>query len=350
MSERGESSCNLGVALLKLWLSVEVVMDHFWSPAKYPLFGDPGGLSWFLGQMRSYAVPCFMLLAFFFAAERFATLSGDWLRKRFVRLVLPCAVWTAVTFAVFSALPSFSDFARPTWKDFAYSVCGTNIPLGPHLWFMAVLILLTGLFAAFYRFVPERVRTAGLWTLLFVAIALDYSGVNYALFKTWHHDFQRPFGRVIPMVPYACLGLMAGLSRTRWSALPVRAKLLLAAAGAAGGAFLLNVPVFVKPVGYSYTGLQQLTVAVGFCTTAFFLPLEKVTGRLQAVLLFLSRYTMGVYLVHILVGRPLENFVFAHVGLTRQTFTGGCVVFVVAWLLCWAVSKIPGRWSKMLVQ
>ena len=345
------AKANLGISLLKLWLSFEVVLVHFWSMKLHPLWGGKDGtLTWFLQELKDCAVPCFMLATFLFAAERFVAHEGRWFRDRLIRLVFPCAVWTAVTFAVFTALPPFSDFATPTWRDFAYSVLGTNTALGAHLWFMAVLVILTGFFGLFFRFVPARYRTAGLWTLLLAAIALEHSGVNHALFKTWHHDFQRPMGRVIPMIPYACLGLMAGLSRRRWPTFSRTARLLLSLGALCAFLVLLNFTFFVKPEGYHYTGLRMLTNALALTAAAYFLPLEGLPYRLRAAIVFVSRYTMGVYMIHILVGRPLQNFVFARVGLERMTFSGSVVIFLTCWTICFALSRLPSRWIRSLVQ
>ncbi len=350
MTEQEVSRHNLGVSLLKFGMSFAVVLVHFWTMREHPLFGDAKGTaSWFFFEMGNYAVPCFMLISFFFASGRFHSSDGAWLRNRFVRLLLPCAVWTTVTFALFSILPPFSDFAQPTWKDFAYSVCGTNTPIGPHLWFMTALVILTGVFALFFLVVPERYRVAGLLALIVAGLAIEYSGLNHAMFKTWHHDFQRPLGRTIPMIPYACLGLMAGQCRKRWSELPVGVRSLLVVVGVGAAALFMNFKMFVKPIGYHYTGLQMLAVAVALTTAAFFLPLERLPLKVRAAVVFVSRYSMGIYMIHILVGRPMQNFAFQHLGLERQTFLGSVVIFAVCWTICWLISLIPNRYVKGLV-
>jgi len=251
---------------------------------------------------------------------------------------------------VFSMLPAFADFAKPTWKDFAYSALGTNVAIGAHMWFMADIIILTGVFALFCRFVPERFRETGLWMILLIAVMIEYTGVNYELFKTWHHDSQRPIGRIIPMVPYACLGLIAGCSRRRWSELPTAYRALLCIGGIAVALFLINFDVFVKPRGYSYTGLKMFAMAVALSSAAFFAPFDILQPCVGSIIVAISCYTMGIYFIHILVGRPLQNFVFAHTGLVQQSFLGSIAIFAVCWTVCWIVSLIPSKWARSLVE
>ena len=350
MTEQDVSRHNVGVSLLKLGMSFAVVLVHFWTMREHPLFGDAKGTaSWFFYEMGNYAVPCFMLISFFFSSDHFQSSDGSWLKSRFLRLLLPCVVWTLVSFALFSLLPPFTDFAQPTWKDLAYSVCGTNTPIGPHLWFMTALVILTAVFALFFLLVPERYRVAGLLALLVAGLAIEYSGLNHAMFKTWHHDFRSPIGRVFPMMSYACLGLIAGPCRRRWAELPVGVRALMAAVGVGAAALFMNANMFVKPAGYHYTGLKMLSVAVAIVTAAFFLPLERLPLKVRSALLFVSRYSMGIYMVHILVGRPMQNFVFRHVGLERQTFLGSAVIFAICWALCWLISLVPNRHVKGLV-
>lgn len=342
---------NLGFALLKLWMCVEVVLTHFWNPRAHPIGGNPdGGLNRFFSEMRAYAVPCFMLMAFFLASERFSTVEPKWLKKRFARLLTPCIVWTLVTFAAFTALPAFSTVAKPTMKDLAYSILGTNVAIGAHMWFMAVLVILTGLFALFFRFVPRNFHEAGLWSLCLLAVILEYSGANYALFRSFHHDFQSPLGRCIPMIPYACLGLLAGRRRESWSSLSDCRRWCLSIAGVLMAAFFYNCDVFVASKGYYYTGLKMLTMAFALCTTAFFLPFERLPAKVRGVVGAVSCYTMGVYFVHILFGRPLEEFVFGRMGLIPQSFAGGLVVFAFCWFFCFLLGRIPNRMVESLVK
>ncbi len=349
MADSVQKRYNIGLALLKLWMCYEVVMVHFWSLGTTNWKVPPG--TWLIEAMRAYAVPVFMLTSFFLAAERFRRNDGAWLRSRFVRLVVPFASWSLISFAVFAALSPFSEVFKVTFRDLGYQLAlGTTKALGSQMWFQAVLIILTAFFAAFFRLVRPRHVAVGLLAVFAVAEVLDYTGLNKWLFEGFCFEVRNPLGRVFPMMPYAVLGLIAGTRRADWAELPAATRMSLAAAGALAAWFFIGCEVFVKPPGFYYCGLKMFAVAASLFTAFHFLPLERLPGCVHAGVAFASRFSMGVYFAHIFVGRIAENFLFPHMGLAAQTFKAGCVVFLLTWLFCLLASLIPCRWTKLLLE
>lgn len=51
---------NIGLAFIRIWMSFEVVLCHFWKQGK-PELGDP---LWIFSRMAQMAVPVFMLISF----------------------------------------------------------------------------------------------------------------------------------------------------------------------------------------------------------------------------------------------------------------------------------------------
>ena len=76
---------NIGLNLLRIWLSFEVVVDHFGK--NYGVFPDCP-ITRFIRYAGGVAVPCFFVMTFFLTAGRFASRDGGWLRKRFSRLLV----------------------------------------------------------------------------------------------------------------------------------------------------------------------------------------------------------------------------------------------------------------------
>lgn len=361
------SKYNVGWALLKLWMCWEVVMVHAWNAWSYPGHATPPAMV-LVRDFRDYAVPVFMLMTFFLAARHFAANDGEWLKRRFIRLCLPFAFWSVLAFVTWRLLsPHFPAFATDPsngafWKEgcksapepvaFKYlllQALGTTRTLGSQMWFQAVLVILTGVFAVFFRFVKPRFVVAGLVALLVLGIMLDYSGLNFRLFESFRYEVRNPLGRIFPMMPYAAIGLMAGsrtpavdgfLSRHRWT---------MAALGAAVTAFLLKYEVFVSPPGFFYRGLKMLTVALALTTLFRALPLERLPVIVRRVLVWASGYSMGVYFAHIYVGKLLEELAFPHIGIVPRSFSGGCVVFAVSFAVCWLVARVPNRHVRALV-
>ena len=94
----------------------------------------------------------------------------------------------------------------------------------------------------------------------------------------------------------------------------------------------------------------QESLAVALSSAAFFAPFDILQPCVGSIIVAISRYTMGIYFIHILVGRPLQNFVFAHTGLVQQSFLGSIAIFAVCWTVCWIVSLIPSKWARSLVE
>lgn len=362
---------NVGLALLKFWMCFEVVMVHAWSLSTSSGVAPAG--TGFIHLMRAYAVPVFMPLAFFFAAEKFAVHDGAWLRSRFVRLVLPFAFWSTLAFATWRVLsiwiPEFAMALVPPkvgafWSpgcggepvpiSFEYLglqlLLGTTRTLGSQMWFQAVLIILTAFFAGFFRLVKPRFVTGGLVLLFAAAAMMEHAGLNRWLFEGFRYEVCNPLGRVVSMMPYAAVGLFLGARQSSLANLSGGARALGALLGIGVVAFLVNYPVFVDPPGFYYKGFKMLFVALGLIAAFHCLPFDRLPPGAVKAVQFLTRFTMGVYFVHILLGRLLEVLVFPHVGLRPQTFAAGVVVFVLSWIFCYALSFIPGKWTKALVQ
>ena len=358
---------NLGWALLKLWMCYEVVMVHAWTLWENP--GQiPAPLHWFVGEFRAYAVPVFMLITFFLSAKKFAANDGTWLKNRFVRLLTPFAFWSVLAFVTWRLLgphvpglmidPATGAFWKascgqaPVPVSFEYlglQALGTTKTLGSQMWFQAVLVILTAFFAFFFRLVRPRLLAWALVVVFLVGVMMDYSGLNRWLFEGFRYEVCNPLGRVFPMMPYAALGFLLGARPERFDGFSLVRRIFLVILGVGVTAFLLKFDVFVTPPGFYYRGLKMLVVAIGLVTAFRFLPLECTPDAFQRGLVWASKFSMGVYFVHIYVGRLLEELVFPHVSVVPRSFSGGCLVFAVSFMLCVAIARIPNRWTRALV-
>ena len=359
---------NVGIALLKLWMCYEVVMVHAWNVWSYPNGAVPFGLGW-IKEMRAYAVPVFMLITFYLAAANFRANDGGWLKRRFARLVTPHVFWSVLAFVTWGALASaFPTFGMDAsngafWTSacktpstpitFEYLglqlVFGTTRTLGSQMWFQSVLLILTGLFAVFFRLVKPRYVMWGLAVVFFGAAMVEHSGLNRWLFEGFRYEICNPAGRIVPMLPYAALGLFLGAYKSVFAALETGKRWALVAFGAAIAVFLVHFEVFVSPPGFYYKGFKMLFIALGLVMAFGFLPTGKLPERVRTAIVWASRYSMGVYFVHVYLGKLLEELVFPHVGLVPRSFAGGCAVFAVSFAVCWLVSLVPFRRVRELV-
>ena len=77
--------------------------------------------------------------------------------------------------------------------------------------------------------------------------------------------------------------------------------------------------------------------------------LDHVSGVVGKAVDWVSRYCMGIYCSHLLVGYVLYAWGFPHVGVGLETFWACIWIWLASWLCCALIAFIPGKFSKMLV-
>jgi surface polysaccharide O-acyltransferase-like enzyme len=349
-NEKLKKKFNCGLELLRLLMCFAVVATHFWD---YHTFYPNNDAPWYLQfvkVMRPYAVPVFMLMTFYLSSEKIIAADGAWLGRRFRRLLVPFVGWTFLTFALFKALTPLSPKFACTFRDlWLQMLLGTTKALGSQMWFQAVLIILTAFFAVFFRVIRPKVVFSALVLTFLMAVAIEYSGLNFWLFKDGIYEVRNPLGRVFPMLSYACVGLLLGMQKPRFAQLPQASRRWWAIIGFCVTAFVINFPVFVVPDGFYYRGLNMLVIAVALMMSFALQPFGTLPNWAEKALLVFSRHSMGIYLVHMLVGRVLTVFLYPHIGLQPQCFSGTFLVFFASWLLCFALARILPEPLKPLV-
>jgi len=351
---------NLGLNLLRIVLTLGVIMDHFW------WMPDPENLSMVgkaLWQLRTLAVPAFMTMTFFFTAKRFVSGDTGWLKQRFLRLYEPFVFWAFVCFAGVELVSLFDPKNYPVsvtdllWQLFL----GHSEHLSlTQFWFHIDLIVLTAVFFALFRLV--RSAKANVY-LAFGAIAVGYT-VQYCqplmlmLFGDLPFEAKYPLGRVFTMLPYAGAGLLLAAAKDRIDVVPTGVRVAIAAMGVWLMAWVIYAPVAPRPAGVvGYEGVNMSLIAWGMMALFYYIPFDRLPAWCGTAVAFLSRYCMGVYCIHHLMGKILFDLVFRLPRL--ETKWGGLAVapwwfwlllWVLSYLVCWLISLIPGRFSKRIVE
>jgi len=346
-----EQRYNLGLELLRALMCYGVVATHFWNPWKFYLNPAIPPCERFLLNFRNYAVPVFMLMAFYFAAQHVFKNEHDWQLRRLKRLFVPYWGWALISFGVFSALTSFSPAFACTVKDLGWQLLlGTDKAIGSHMWFQSVLIILSAIFAGVFAIPALRQRPVPTLAVLFLAaVAVEYSGLNYALCKDLPFEVKIPFGRVFPMMSSAVLGLLFGLYKTETCPPERGRRAFLIVLGALGALFVANFPLFVRPEGFHYVGLNLPLVAAALFIAFANLPFERLPDAVDKCILFVSRRSMGIYFIHIVVGRVMTELLFPHLGFKPDCLRGTLPIFIVCLALCVLLERILPKPLKGLV-
>ena len=354
---------NLGLNLIRVWLSLEVVIDHYWHQKGLT------GVAFFLSGTRSLAVPCFLLMSFYLTAGRFESSDGSWFKSRLGRLCGPYFVWPLVYFVfvlVAAALsPAFVastegltelkyygfDMAVDAWDLVRQYLCGLDRRLVHQFWFHHNLIIWTVAMFLLLKFVVRpRVRNYVLSAIMMACFAIQYSPLNRMLFDPLSFEVKYSFGRLVATAPYAALGLMIGFNRRKLSQIGGSLRVFLSVAGLFILFFVFYSGAFPRPKGLGYQGINLVLMALGTVTFFHYLPLERAPQWLAKSIGLVSRYCMGIYCCHLLVGWSLHAWLFPKVGIGVETFAGCIAIWVASWLLCLAIALIPGRFAKSMVE
>ena len=350
---------NIGLNLLRILLTLGVVMNHFWWRP------DPGnlrGVDVALWQLRTLAVPAFMTMTFFFTARRFVGGDVAWLKKRYVRLYEPFVFWAVACFLITMCLSWFDQSYSASWKDLLWQLAlGHSERLSlTQFWFHTDLLFLTAVFFLAFRLV--RSQRANVYLAL-AAIAIGYS-VQYAepamkaMFGWMSFEAKYPVGRVFSMLPYAGVGILLASVKDRLDAAPPGVRLAVAVMGLWLVVWVVYAPVAPRPASVvGYEGINMSLIAWGMMALFYYIPFDRLPAFCSKAVLFLSKYCMGVYCIHHLLGKVLFDHVF-HFARTETPY--GLITVAPGWfwlllwatsyLVCYLVSLIPGSFSKRIVE
>lgn len=350
---------NTGLNLLRIVLTFGVVLDHFWMPTDPQVLDGVWKCLW---QLRTLAVPAFMTMTFFLTAGRFRESDGGWLRRRFSRLLEPYVFWAAVYFAVVLLLGRFNPVYKADLGDLGLQLAlGSSPVLCMQFWFHVDLMVLTAVFFALFKYVKG---TGGLFAVsLFSAAAgwtLQYSGLNYQFFGWMPFEARYVLGRLSSMLPYASAGFLLAAARPAFESTQASVRVAVSAFGLWIAWFAIFRDVCPRPpsaTSLGYDGVNMNLIAWGVLPAFYFLPFERLPALAERAVLFVSRYAMGVYCVHLLLGWIWFDFVAGGearmagpLRLTPLSLWHCLAVWVLSYLVCFLLSKIPLPFFRRVVQ
>ena len=299
-------------------------------------------------QAVSFAVPVFMTLAFFFA--------GDWLvegrvaklKSRMVRICLPFVVWALFALVIDriwlgGALAKDCYGGDATWRSFAiHLVGGTALANNMQMWFIGNLMWLTPIFFLLLRPFHGKLPR---WTIAAVgalAVMAQYSGLNKWLWDLVpEFGIRVPGGRLLEMVPYCCVGLLAWSFKDRFAGFALALKLKIALVSLALFIFLSYFKLFISCPGFSYSGLHRASLCMTAIGVFYFFPFERLPAWISRVIGVVAAYSMGVYMTHVIIVRFCEKYVFSAVGIAPKTLVETLAVFAISWIFCFLLARIP---------
>ncbi len=329
---------NYGCALLRTLMCFEVVCCHFWE-MNNAVFLQP------FWMLRNYAVPVFMFMSFFFSGNLYRDNAGQFISRRIWRLALPLLGWSAIYFVVYYALGIHNTNAIS--ELFWQIATGHSAKLNPAMWYQCVLIWLTIVFFVICKYAKGRFLNAICIGLVLASLIMQYSGLNLALFNDLAYELKYPLGRFVEMIPYACFGILLR-EYPKWiERCQYKWIVSLACAGWAVAFCCFNY-IFPAAPGFQYSGIFSLGFAVTVVLFVYTLPVGDLSAAFKRNILLVSRYTLGIYCMHNLVGKLLTAAL-NKFGVIYDGFLICVVIYILCYGVAWGISKIPNRHLRMLV-
>ena len=338
---------NYGLAILRIWMCFEVVLDHFknWNGAQ------AADLSWPLRTLFRYgeiAVPIFILSSFILTDIEKLSKDNDRIKHRFYRLLLPHFFWAFIYYGIYKVLDTIKGLELEHGISDLYWQLALGHSLNQTEWFQIDLIALTLMFMMIFRFCPKSLSIKITIFVGYLALLFQYSGINGAIFDNvvWPEGFRAdyvtfPIGRFCEMVPYATLGIILCNSKvfdrvkSQWKSIVISALLLLY--------LLFNYQIFADvEKQYGYSGLRYIALGGVSVFLFYLLPLHWLPVIIKNTISFFAKYTMAVYFMHRLVAAILYN---TQIGIWLRSRPGSIrdciIIYGCCVLTAWLINLLP---------
>lgn len=322
---------NNGFALLKMFMCFEVVINH-------SLSQFDGVLMTFLCDLSHTAVPVFMILSFIFVSKKMDDIT--YIKKRIKSLLFLQVSWAIIYYVIMTICHYIIQGELLSIK-LLFSQALFGVGLNTFLWFQFDLIVITFIFALLFRLIKDNRNR--LWFFLVIIVLCYYlqsSSINYNFFHSLGEPLKYPFGRVIEMMPYACIGILFGLFDILKTVSNDNELFIIYTI------FLIMLDIYCPSFttyGFYYSGIENL-----FKSILLVMLFNKMNEYIKSnkIVDYITRFTPGIYFTHkmayTILSKLYELFSFS-------IYYDFIIVYLACYLFCYFVDKIPNKFIKKLV-
>lgn len=321
---------NPGISMLRLVLSYLVVTCHF-----YAVSADS-----FRYYLMHLAVPCFTFLSFYLMANKLDAPSFRMLANRVWRLFLPMCGWAFIYFAYYKILcyTGLSD-KNVSIRDLIWQ-CFIGHSYNWSLWFISNQIMVLIIIWLVHLIFRSNVgRNVVLIILFGLCIISQCEGWQNILLPHLNLELSTVVARIPEVLPFACLGIFVKKAETiigsTYKKITSNYKLYMAI-------ILLFVPYILHEinvesvVGLGYGGWKNLFGALALSIAFVIMPMRNIK-----VVDFLSKYSMGLYCVHMMVGESYQ-IVLSYLGIEFGRTALDCFfIWAISLIIAIIIGQIP---------
>ena len=263
----------------------------------------------------------------FFTYNIFKFKDAIKLKNRLKRLLIPYIFWPLIIFAIFN-IYNLENISLYLLRN--QLICGFEFIIP--LWYLfsitllSILVyILSNLFPNLFLFIIELFSIFSYY--------FQYSGL-YNFFNIYKDNFKVPIIHTISIIPLCALGfnfaslkLVELLTKKRKMTLFFSYIFIY---------FILKYDIFTKL--YGFCGIIYIFSSSSFFLAFYFLPLEKAYFFIQKIVTQLTRYTNGIYCMHVKVNRVVK-FKFHSSGTLKNCI----IIYLLSYFLSFIGNLLLGK-------
>lgn len=342
-SEQQFQKYNLGISILRAWMCFEVILGHFWENrlTKFPLL--------IFQNFVWETVTVFMIMSFFLTGKMLMSNDKTKIKRRIERLILPQIFWTIAYFVIYKLLDiGLNTNFEVSIKDFFFQLfLGHSSHLNASMWYQIDLLLITIMFILVFKVFTTNTAIWILKAIGLFSIIMQYTGLNFLIFNKCIYEIKFPLGRLCEITPAAIVGFLLGYYRIvellekRKGLIIVEFLLILG--------MLYKFDIFTSVEGFGYQGLDILVKSIVLFIIFDLFPFEKLPSIIRKSIHRLTKYTLGIYCMHRMVGSLLNIFFMDKFNLEKNTFTECLLIYALCYIVSMLIERTRIDWCQKAV-
>lgn len=323
---------NYGWGILKVIMCFAVVCRHCWMNYNNEYLHTA------FYNFTTWAVPVFMLLSFVLCSDFIVTTDITGLKNRVCRLYKPQCFWTIIIWGCYKLMDFLFGTHLVDGIDLLYAlITGAAKKVASQMWFQMDLIILTIFMWVIFHLRNRLVGECILICSTVCSLILQYTGIHAVLWKDIVDEIRYTYASIVEMMPYIAVGYficnLKIVERIRKSNLMFLMVLLL---------FVVIIGRKHFPVanGMFYPGIYLIIIATLLVLIFGAFPVEKCSDAIKKIISVVGKYTLGIYCLHKVIAFYL-NIILNKLGLPYATFLVCILIYLLSYLFCFIISKIP---------
>ena len=317
---------NIGLALLKIYLSFVVVNIHC-----FDISNGPHILKNFL--INGLHVPTFFIISFYFFSRTLLSRNLDKFKQRFQRLLIPYIIWPIIIFIFNNLLYIiFKINLSNSFYDLESQLL-TGHSFIPPLWFQWCLIFQTFLFIVIELIFHKYIIFIFL-NIKIVSYFLQYSSINYYLFENVNKEQKYTFGRILEIFPYSISGFFIAYFEIIIKFKKDRIKTIYLCIIVFS--LYYKYDIIKKPIGFYYQGLKLNIQSICLFICFSLIPKNIIPKSLTKITKQISLFSPGIYYLHYPLLLYFENL---FLSVKKRTIYGSLFIYIISYLASFIGNK-----------